>query len=201
MKSYLHCHSKNLHSVIVGRDVGDNLIRMFIADTGHELYKNNPSGIYGGEQSLTIHGHKSDITLVPLTGRFSNISMALSNKVAGFGDSFKVSVNAYKYQSEIVDNKGGFIWQHGVIAAYIKSKEVKESLYLPYDQLHSIYVRKNTTASWLVVEGKENPSPVDDLCYSSNSELCDWTADGLYEVMTEDKRIELLNKYLYNINP
>ena len=190
-KSLLHCHSKNLHSVIIGRDTDDNLMRMFVATKEHNLHKNSLYDLLDAskQQELAIHAHKSDITLIPLTGTVYNI-------IATKGTENLASFNQYQYHSPILNNVGGFRKTNGIETLSLNKTLLSEPLYLEHSILHTIFVPENTEASWLVVEGNYTKYP-STLCYS-NKDLESWRGVGLNQEMDKKTEHELKEKYFYN---
>lgn len=192
MKSLLHCHLKNLHSIILGHDNDGNVVRLFIADEGHTLNKNNIGYINMCMQQLTMHDHNSDITIYPVSGRVHNISLTKGGKFVC------TNLKGYQYVSNIRTGKGQFIDKQINRVVGLKNQIIREPLFIPHDELHTVYV-DTPTASWIVAEGK----PLDkqnQIAWSTN-DLSTWTDDGLYIPMSDSKRKELLDKYLYSSRP
>lgn len=192
MKSLLHCHLKNLHSIILGHTKDGNVVRLFIADEGHTLNRNTSTDIFYHQQKLTIHDHKSDITIYPVTGEVWNISVTKTI------NQYSTYFNAYEYQSSITTGKGAFIRQEHGREMGIKSRRIKKPLFIPHNELHTVCVT-SATASWIVCEGPD-VAKGKQIAWSS-SELSSWTDEGLYEPMSNEVREQLLDKYLHISRP
>lgn len=196
-KSILHCHSKNLHSVIIGKDVNDNLIRMFVATKKHTLYKNSLLFLskIGHSQELAIHSHKSDITLIPLTGTVYNITASKILENEDVAENV-VLFRQYEYYSPILNEKGKFVELSGIEKFKLTRTQITCSLHLPSSALHTIYVPEYTEASWLVVEGKYSSSP--SLISYSNNDLTIWDDSELYQEMDKETEESLISQYFHN---
>ena len=196
-KSLLHCHSKNLHSVIIGRDVNGNLIRMFVATKGHALYKNSLYFLLelGHLQELAIHSHKSDITIIPLTGTLYNIT---ASKVIGDEKDIRgiTTFNQFEYHSPILNQKGQFRKIQGETTLKLSSQKVTHSVHLPHSTLHTVYVPEQKEATWLVVEGKYTNTP--SLLSYSNNDLTIWDDSELYQKMDKETEERLISQYFHN---
>lgn len=192
MQSYLHCHSKNLHSIILGHNTEGNVVRMFVADIGHELEHNSLTGIQQGKQTLTLHDHKTDITIYPIMGEIHNVFVEDSTETSS--DSIEVGFNTYSYHSAIVEDTGKFISLDKVQKLSIDMARVSQPIFIPHDQLHTICVT-SVCASWVVVEG--NPiNKAQQVCYSS-ADLSDWTDEGMYVPMTSDQEENLKDIFFF----
>jgi hypothetical protein len=195
MKHFLNCHVKGVHSLSVGTTEEGKLIRMFVAETHHTLWQNSMTNFRKGVQSLAFHNHKSDITIIPLTGIVSNISFQPKNN---HEDSFVFS--EFIYHSAIVDSDAGYFSKTGsAFVIGVQRQRLVQPLFLKANILHTVHVPKNTTASWLVIESDDAESDANHLSYSV-SDLSRWSLDGLYQLPTDQQVKDLKSKYLLGAN-
>lgn len=197
---YKNCHLRGLHSLIIGQGVNDNIIRLFIAEKNHELWKNDVARIVGQKQggmSLAFHSHKSDITLVPISGVVRNISIVKEQVRC-----IKVKtpdMKAFIFKSAILGQGGNFekVDEDAPSSMRLRMTTLEKPLFLKAADMHTIYVPKGQSASWLVLEsGKTDTTP--SVVYS-NAPLENWSSDGLYQPIENKKDYDyLLRKYFYN---
>lgn len=62
--SLMHCHAKNVSSIVVAKDSFGSLSRIFLAWPGHELHENR----LGRSLPVGIHNHKYNLSLAPIYG-------------------------------------------------------------------------------------------------------------------------------------
>lgn len=194
MSSFLNCHMEGVHSLSVGTTEDGKLIRMFIAERHHRLWRNSMTNFRMGVQSLAFHNHKSDITIIPLNGFIFNISLCPENS-----DERKFAFNEFIYHSAIVDRNAGYFSKTGKsISMGIKRHRVSQPLFLEAETLHTISVPINTSASWLIIEGDDADEDIEYLSYSA-SDLSQWSSVGLYQEATSQQAEVLKNKYLMGV--
>ena len=192
MSNFLNCHMQGVHSLSVGTTDDGKLIRMFIAERHHKLWQNSMTHFAKGVQSLAFHNHKSDITIIPLSGVIYNISLSKRDREE---DNFVF--DEFIYHSTIVDSNAGYFSKTGnSLSMGVKRHRVSQPLFLEADTLHTISVPVNTSASWLIIEGDDACDDMDYLSYSA-SDLSNWSSAGLYQEPTSQKVEELKNKYLF----
>lgn len=187
MKSFLNCHAKGLHSLSVGRTDDGKMIRMFIAEEHHTLWQNSVCNFKKGVQSLSFHNHKTDISIVPLTGIIHNISLVRDTSERS------ITFDEYLYRSIIVNSDDGRFEKTGksIDMGVLRSK-ISEPIMLDANTLHTISVPRNTKASWLIFEGEPLDKGNEFLSYSV-ADLSDWSASGLY-LKPSDCEVETLKK-------
>lgn len=156
-KSYLNCHVKGMHSVMLV-DCPGALVRMFIATPDHEMWKNTP-GNSGEVMSLGYHAHRTELTLHLARGRMSNIIGQVP--VGWYQINNTRQVSAYRYVSKIMDREGGgkFEKQDNIsllMEGHVNNMSPGDTAYMPADMLHTVYVPRGEAAAWFVYEGKED---------------------------------------------
>jgi len=192
-KSLKHCHCKNLHSIMLLEHPGAT-IRMFVAEPGHELWKNDFFNLTSGRrtnQSLAFHPHHCDLTLGVFHGWINNLTAEQGPGLLEF------QCDRFIYNSQITKGKIGFTKETREILNMKKIGRVifeGESLFMPASQIHSVYVGKGEWAAWFALEGREDPN-YQPVCWS-NDDLENADFAGLYEPMTQ----EFLNYLLSNIS-
>lgn len=192
MSSFLNCHMEGVHSLSVGTTEDGKLIRMFIAERHHRLWRNSMTNFRRGIQSLAFHNHKSDITIIPLNGIIFNISLQPENS-----DERKFVFDEFIYYSAIVDGNAGYFKKTGnSLSMGINRRRVSQPLFLEAETLHTISVPINESASWLIIEGDDADDDAEYLSYSA-SDLSDWSPVGLYQEPNSKQVAELKRKYLF----
>lgn len=100
-----------------------------------------------------------------------------------------------EYISEIENSgKGKFVNKEVSLSARVDMDIVTQPLLLKTYQLHSVYVAKGKSASWMVVESGERTKDV-NLSHSVQ-DLDSWSTEGLYVVPTKTQKELLMEKYL-----
>jgi hypothetical protein len=167
-----HCHVKGLHSVML-HDEPENRIRMFYASYDHELHHNLHLGT---EQSLAIHAHHCDV-------RFIGIHGSVTNRVFKVLAAPEGSLHEMEYVSAITSGGPGSLTPTGVkgVGIWVRNENINTNPALRAEELHTIWVPKGETASWLVIEGQEDPD-YDPRCWTQNPKP---SLEGLYQPMTQ----------------
>ena len=165
---------------------------MFIAEEEHSMWCNDIRNIRVGKQTLSIHEHKTAITIIPLTGEVFNVGFT--------EDQTHPQVFAvYEYHSAIVSGgEGKFVFSDQLVQKYLQESLISKPLYIPVNEPHTIYVPYGKAASWLIIEGEDNTGTTMAKCYSTDAHLDMWAPSELYKVATEAERENLLNKFLRN---
>lgn len=184
-QSLLDCHVLGLHSIML-LDSPEQRIRLFYADHDHQLWKNQLDDLTT-KMSVAAHGHHCNVTLLGNTGHILNYTIRST-------PNGSLRLNEFKYVSQISNGQGRFK-PTGNTKCFSGKRELvsrDDSLYLGSDTIHTVWVRKGETASWFVLEGKENPTPP-TLTYSNASlENFDW--EQLYNKPTRGEVIHILEK-------
>lgn len=181
-----HCHVPHLDSIVL-HDEHANRIRMFFANYGHELHRNE----IGQEFSLAIHSHHCDVRLVGLFGHVANERYGLTPHAEGpFAEMY--------YSSGI---SGAGTMKHTgnrAVATRLRSDalSLNKSEYLEAYELHSIYVPAQTNAAWLVFEGAEDKH-YSSTCWTNATE--EFNPEGLYQPMPQETIIDRLERALRNL--
>lgn len=175
LKSRLHCHAHNVHSVVL-LEAPEKTIRMFFAAPSHDLYLNFKENITGG-MAVGFHPHHCDITLVGLVGR-------ITNWVVGRGGKEFEAIR-HRYDSKLKGGSGGFVVDGIDVLGTLKETNLcwGDSLQMRAPDLHTIAVQQGEPAAWLVLESKEDPN-YQPLCFST-VDLEGFDSSDLYKPMTE----------------
>lgn len=181
-KSLINCHTVGVDSVVFD-DTPGKVVRAFIANENHNLYRNSPWSLE--TLSVALHAHHCDITLKRIFGEVWNITPvgALSGK----------RYASYKYQSTITTGHGSFIRgdEGEDILVRLKETQLKRTMNLPAAQVHSIVVLRGKTAAWWVYEGTEDPN-YNGMCWSDD-DLSNFDFAPLYKPMSVDYLKGVLN--------
>lgn len=182
-RSLMHCHSENLHSIMLLECPGKT-IRLFVAEPGHRLWCNSPEEI-NQRQSLALHPHHCDLTLVATTGRVWNWTFEI-------GTYKSTTFTEFKYNSKIVEGKIGF---HKLGTEKLTSVEylqlsVGSPKHMEAREIHTVVVPECESAAWFALEGKEDPG-YRSRCFSM-TDLSTQNFDHLYKPMSKDDLYRLL---------
>lgn len=184
-KSLINCHTKGLHSIML-IDKPEQRVRLFVTDKTHNMWTNKT---INKDMSIAIHPHHCNVTLVHLDGQ-------LFNKMYRFGDTSNFKLNTYSWQSPILGRDGHFRWQRNDYLSFLRDENLKllKSRYMNANELHTVYIPKNSITSWVVIEGRENEES-EPYCYSLN-DLTKFDSSELYQKPTKkefNRVIKLLN--------
>ncbi len=162
-----NCHVYGLWSVMLHDEPG-NRIRLFYADTRHHLYKNARAL---DRMSLGYHAHHSDIRLIGVHGFVKNVETPLELDPNG-------ELRRYRYSSKILTGESCLKELGGRYKDTLTIERILgvNDIFMPADRCHTIIVPRNEDASWIVIEGKQDPSYVSE-CYTDNTT---WNSDNLY---------------------
>ena len=184
-KSLLNCHCLGVHSIML-LDCPGKTIRLYVADIGNELYKNEPGE--GHKLSIAFHPHHCDLTIEVLRGGLGNWIVEHTGNVASF------VINKYFYHSKIKEDKIGFEQLRSV---FLRTKAINwygtgESFTLKATDIHTVFCDTNKVTAWLVYEGKEDPNYIP---YSySDADLENQSFEGLYTKPNKEDVLRLLDK-------
>lgn len=154
LMSRKHCHAKNVHSIVLNRGPDGELLRAFITDKQHELYKNS----IGDDLAVGIHNHKYDLKLKLLFGEVRNdIYTAISQYRAIYYLRTGFELNHFEFKN---DMSGKIEYKKVGVAKVSKEQDgVYLSEYcwycLPNDIFHNIWVPRNSYSGWLVQESRQ----------------------------------------------
>jgi hypothetical protein len=190
-KSRANCHTRGVDSVML-LDRPGAVIRLFYArGNQHDLWRNCPLLVGNSErsQSVAFHGHHCNLTLRQVTGNAYNWIVKPSKR----SSSSDYSLRAFRFHSALAGERQGRFEPLDIRPFRSESWEplrTSSPLYLSSTTLHTMWVPKGESASWLVFEGEEDPR-YDGICYS-DSDLTNWTPKGLYGRMSERRIVETL---------
>jgi hypothetical protein len=178
-KSLLHCHVKKLHSIML-LDHPGKTIRMFVAEPGNELWKNDD---IRANQSLAYHSHHCELTLTCIYRSFANKILTQGHVE---------DIPEFEYQSKIKTGKVGFKKLGRKFFGVVKRTELMagDSVFMKASDIHTVSVPKNTWAAWLVFEGREDKN-YSSKCYSY-TDLEKTKLAGLYKPMDKTQLKRLL---------
>lgn len=184
--SFEHAHVRDLHSLVLRPGLG--MVRVYFADKGHELWKNEPSGegdsfrfVYG--VSVAAHTHRQDITLTPLFGHVVNVVLVpsrMGRRLYGF-----------EHRSMILTGAGGFVRGDPRRFSLQRSQRMVSIEPMAARDFHTVFVPRGERAAWLVEEGTPDDG-YDPTCYS-NVDLTHFSFDGLYRRMAPSKAREIID--------
>lgn len=140
--SKMNCHVKGLHSIVL-RSYGGRLLRCFFTTPDHEMYHNvDPEFCL----ALGVHNHLYSLTLSAVYGSAYNMSFEKCPQLQ--------NVDMSRFHSKL--NGGGGaerLYRSGLIGT---GAERITKLELTSDELHTVYVPRETRACWLVQEGNRD---------------------------------------------
>lgn len=186
-KSLINCHVEGVDSILFD-DTPGRRVRVFVANKGHQLWRNslsNPSDF-----SVALHPHHCSVLLVPIFGDIYNIMAT-----PGFdGEAF----NVWAYQSQIMTGAGRFTNTGMTRSLRLSSERLHSQREMAASEIHSVFVPREQAAAWFVYEGADDPAYM-PLAYS-NAELGELDFSNLYQPMSvgwlEAKLEELPIEYL-----
>ncbi len=186
-RSLINCHVEGVDSILFD-DTPGRRVRVFIANKGHQLWRNtitNPSDF-----SVALHPHHCGVLLVPIYGTIYNI---LAKPDFG-GEAF----NVWAYQSQITTGAGRFINAGFTRSLRLSGERLYSQREMTASEIHSMWVPREQAAAWFVYEGADDPAYM-PLAYL-NAELDKLDFGNLYQPMSigwlEEKLEELPIEYL-----
>jgi len=188
-RSLENCHVPGVHSLVLDATPGA-LVRMFYASVDHNLWLNETKdGKFVHEMSLAMHGHHCDLDLVPVLGDFQNIT----TRVATDLHQSDILLDSFMWTSYINTGTGKFEPTGTERLLKPVSNLYRDSrASMRADDLHTVFVERNTQAAWLVFEGREDPNY--NAASYSNANLVNFTTHGLYHKATA-KTVENILKH------
>lgn len=171
-KSFLHCHVRNVHSIML-MDNPEWVVRLYIADTGNELFYNYKDNYKMKKMTTAFHPHHSDLTLYCIKGMFMN--WLVKESAEGF------SANKYLYHSQITEGQAKFEPLGETKLETVKNELVTEgeSIILKASDIHTIGCAPDKVTAWFVFEGKEDKD-YKPYCWS-NDNLTGEKLHGFYQ--------------------
>ena len=180
-KSLLNCHSKGVHYFVLHEYKDGRVLRMFLCEPDHELWKNNCEVTLSEphELSVAIHPHHVDIEITPVFGYLWNLEFRKKKHHAFQKGQMKFK--KFRWSSQISTGNGGFeyLGEQYLILEKFRMLHPDKKFKMKSNELHTVYVTKWQTAAWLVDE-KPASSGYDSVNYS-NADLTKWTPEGLYQ--------------------
>lgn len=177
-----NCHVKGLDSVVFGEIETGGLLRFFIAQPGHGLYRNS-GDLVSKDLTLGLHGHHRDIGMIVLEGTVTNRTATVERS----GNKSQ-AIRTWNYESPLNGKSGKFTEvkePRFVTKAVDRSMRPLENLdpngfnlLLRGKETHTVSVEKGKRACWAIVELDKSPG-YQPHCHS-NADLSKWTSSGLY---------------------
>lgn len=182
-KSLINCHCTGLDSIMLD-DKPWGRVRMFLTQEHHEMWKNLPP-FYDG-MSIALHPHHCDLTLERVLGRVYNVVRAAFN-----GGGIRCELSGYKYCSQILTGKGGFVSQQMQRNMRLVTSHIDGVVRMRASDIHTVYVPKLMQSAWIVTEGAEDQN-YKPYCWSvEDLEIAEFA--NLYKPMSVDYLQTLLN--------
>lgn len=185
-----NCHAPGLHSIVF-IDTPEKFVRMFFADSTHNLHNNLLQKFTAGfklPSSLSIgyHPHHCNITLCCLKGKLINI-------LAKENEEYGVPITKYEYTSQITGDELGF---KKIKDTYLSNFDVVklnpgDSLALKSSLMHTVASEQHEECAWLVFEGKEDKD-YKSFCYSNANLTNKEDFKELYKPMEYSKFLQIL---------
>ena len=187
-KSLLHCHAKNLHSVML-LDSSEKRIRLFVADIGNPLDRNYPDAVTSDSSPLSIafHPHHCNVTLAPILGTLTNWL------IWNLPGNPSIELDSFLYQSAITSgNNAKFVKERKstVHTRRIDILPAGSEVYLSARDIHTVAAPSDRITAWLVLEGLEDRS-YEPRCWS-NDALDSADFSDLYKRPSEQEVVEVL---------
>lgn len=187
-RSFENCHVRGVDSIVLAENVDTGeLVRVFWANPGHELYHNHD--IESPDLRVALHPHHCDIRITPIFGDLMNIVVT---------PGFDMFVNTWEYVSGIANSRGYFRQlpeQEGF--GSIHRDVLTSPCDMTHDQVHTVFVPKGQTAAWLVEEGPTNGRANPRLCYS-NSDLTKFKFGDHYTPLRDHDKVRMLMDWYKN---
>lgn len=170
--------------------------RVFVAHENHEAYRNDPRMAGNpGPMTVAIHGHQARITLTRLYGRPMQVDATLMR--CKDGDSGPYRLAAWKYQSQILTGKAGFVQVAPAVYLDIFSPREFDRIEMQPWDLHTVFIEQGETAAWLVEEHELSDS-YDPTCFS-NADLSQFDGAGMYQPMSSEELEQFATELLKNM--
>jgi len=208
-KSFLNCHTKGLHSVML-LDAPGKTIRLFISEPRSEMSKNTIEQFKDGVPlSIAFHSHHCDITIKCIFGIIKNwkVSELPNSDSANSDNSFvrpknsapqellpeDLTVSKYRYKSAILDGEIKFEKLCDSSLRTISIVTAHPGIVIPMKahEIHTVSTDKSRICAWLVYEGKEDES-YEKACFSNTDPNTSEFKNELYKKPTSEEVIGLL---------
>jgi hypothetical protein len=176
-----NCHVKGLHSLVLRP--GNRMIRMYIAEPGIEL------NFDLFKPTIAYHCHQYNIHIECLDG-------VLMNHVLKVGKGkFSKMIQGWNFSSQLNGENGSMFEKSGVSKSILSCTSDKLEDGHVYEgnssEYHTVSIPKQRGfVSWLVRESA--PTHGYDSTVYSNADLSSLNADGLYQSMSKNRYMELL---------
>lgn len=214
--SRFNCHVRGLHSIVVGRQRGGQLLRIYVAEPGSALHNGlndangglsltNEEGRLGNgfvprpSYELGLHPHHCDLNLKMLRGKLLHWTFVPVRRSLAYQypASTITELFGHKYHSKLRGEAPGFT-REGSHWFRLDDYRVldaewlhKRGINLPADALHTVHVPHGETyVAWLVAEGAEDPA-YEPMTYS-NRPLDRYDFSDLYQPMRYPEAVRLL---------
>ena len=189
-----NCHTNGLHSFVLHKYPNDCLIRIFVATSDHDLWKNH-CGMMSktwDNLSIGIHPHHVDIAIYPIFGILWNVEFQKKrNRGSNPGDCH---LKSFKWSSEILTGLGGFSLVGDEVLTLTNHRTMTQQRKYPMksNELHTVYITKGQPAAWIIQESPASKGY--DATTYSNVDLTSWSSDGLYLKPSEEDIVEIFKQ-------
>lgn len=138
-----NCHIKGLHSIVLYSDKFNRLLRLYLTTPNHQMHNNLRDDL---NINLGVHTHRYDLQLTRVHGKAANVRYRIVDRKQ---DTSSQRVDVYEFY-----DKDKFVKQDRV---FLRRKDLKliDNTFMDKDELHTVHVPAEKTASWLVQEGFE----------------------------------------------
>ena len=189
MLSRKHCHTRNVHSIVLKGDFDNRLTRIFLAQEDHLLWKNlEPNGVY----EVGPHTHMYDLSISCGPDNVRNVIQLEYKKGPG---KFSEELDSYKFYYRLKD-KNAKIEPCGKTLIHLTAqKTLDSSYYLVNTTIHTIGIRKGEKGSWTVQENTPVNQPDHTMLYSNQPAI---QTEGLYEPFESVEEIRsMVSNFFY----
>ena len=188
-KCVMDCHVKGLHSIVAKELPGGRLLRIYVATSGNQLFKNSPESRL--PMAVGFHNHRYDIGLQVLVGRLTNHVVSECG-----GELLPMDYRLYGYQTGLKDGVLGRpkIELRGAISIRRgRAEELREGQFaeLQAREIHTISTAENEFVAWAVLEGPKDEAFKAKLI--TNAQLDDSVTEGLYQPASNEEVDSLLS--------
>lgn len=191
-RSLIHCHTENLHSIML-LDAPGQVVRMFVAEPGHSLWRNDPRYLNPkeGPISLGFHPHHCELSLSLVAGEAYNWLVEVQS------DGYMAyPMSRYRYNSQITAGKIGFAKEGEDNLVHVSFRPLRGEgggpTHMAAKQIHTVMVPRDCWGAWIVMEGREDPA-YNNVTWS-NADLAVADFSRLYQPMTREKLKYLLSR-------
>lgn len=185
-KSLKNCHAPGVDSIVLGEGDKGELVRVFWARKGHSLGVRHPSS---DQLQIAFHNHHCGLYFTVLQGCIINCKIDAANGCQ------RGALNKWGFQSKIIAPENpGFVRQDGCIYTRFQSEILTpdddcRTTSMDADTYHTVFV-PSEEAIWLLHEYPSTYGRDAKKVVYSNSNLSNFSFDGLYQPFTSREEIQ-----------